>query len=150
MIELGSEYFTCTMHLTVCSYHVTYAFQRKSTLYSCLNIKEVLARNRHEIWSLSDSNWTRTQNHLVRKRTLNHWEILIDSLERYWGSEVPADENNMTHNLRTRIFLDMQFLQKVTASLAFCFTPISEKSNDKILRKSPKTPFWGHFWQLLT
>ena len=35
--------------LTVCSYHVTYAFQSESTLYSCLNVKELLARSRHEI-----------------------------------------------------------------------------------------------------
>ena len=42
------------------------------TLYSCLNVKELLAQNRREIWSLSDCNWTRTHNHLVRKRTLNH------------------------------------------------------------------------------
>ena len=56
----------------VCSSHVTYAFQSESKLYSCLNVKKLLARNRREIWSLSDYNWTRTQNHLVRKRTLNH------------------------------------------------------------------------------
>ena len=29
------------------SYHVTYAFQGESTLYSCLNVKELLARSRH-------------------------------------------------------------------------------------------------------
>ena len=57
---------------TVCFYHVTYPFQIESTLYSCLNVKEFLARNRREIWSLSDSNGTQTHNHLVRKRTLNH------------------------------------------------------------------------------
>ena len=45
---------------------------RVNTLYSCLNVKELLAQSRHEIWSLSDCNWTRIQNHLVRKRTLNH------------------------------------------------------------------------------
>ena len=28
---------------TVCSYHVTYTFQSESTLYSCLNVKELLA-----------------------------------------------------------------------------------------------------------
>ena len=60
------------VHLTVCSYHVTYAFQSESTLYSCLSVKELLARNRREIWSLSDCNGTRTHNHLIRKRTLNH------------------------------------------------------------------------------
>ena len=41
-------YTTQRLH-TVCSYHVTYAFQSKSTLYSCLNVKELLARNRREI-----------------------------------------------------------------------------------------------------
>ena len=64
--------FICTVHLTVCSCHVSYAFQSQSTLYSCLNLKELLAWSRREIWSLSDCNWARTQDHLVRKRTLNH------------------------------------------------------------------------------
>ena len=58
--------------MTVCSCHVTYAFESESTLYSCLNVKELLARSRCEIWRWSDCNWTRTQNHLVLKRTLNH------------------------------------------------------------------------------
>ena len=47
--------------------HVTYTFQSESTLYSCLNVKELLARNRHKIWRSSDCNWTRTHNHLVCK-----------------------------------------------------------------------------------
>ena len=38
------------------SYQVTYAFQSESTLYSCLNVKQLLARSRREIWSLSDCN----------------------------------------------------------------------------------------------
>ena len=56
----------------MCSCHVTYAFQGESTLYSCLNVKELLARSKREIWSLSAWNWTRTHNHLVYQRTLNH------------------------------------------------------------------------------
>ena len=36
-------------HSTVCSCHVTYAFESESTLYSCLNVKELLARSRREI-----------------------------------------------------------------------------------------------------
>ena len=40
--------------LTVCSCHVTYAFQSESTLYSYLNVKELLARSRREIWSLAE------------------------------------------------------------------------------------------------
>ena len=46
--------------LTVCSY-VTYAFQSESTLCSCLNVKELFARNKGDIWSLSDCNGSRTQ-----------------------------------------------------------------------------------------
>ena len=61
-----------TVHLTICSYHVTYVLERESSLYSCLNVKELLARSRGEIWSLSECNWTRTHNHLVHKETLNH------------------------------------------------------------------------------
>ena len=60
------------MHLAVCSYHVTYVFQSESTFYICLNVKKVLARNRGNIWSLSDCNGTRTLNHLVHQQTLNH------------------------------------------------------------------------------
>ena len=59
-------------HLTVCSYHVTYTFQSESTLYICLNVKELLAQNRCDIRSLSDCIETRTHNHLVHKQTLNH------------------------------------------------------------------------------
>ena len=58
--------------MTVYSYHVTYAFQSESTLCSCLNVKELLARSRPETWNLSVCNGTRTHNHSVRKRTLNH------------------------------------------------------------------------------
>ena len=58
------------MDLTLCSCHVTYAFQSETTLYICLKVKELLARNRRNSWSLSDCNGTRTHNHLVRKRTL--------------------------------------------------------------------------------
>ena len=61
--------------LTVCSCHVTYAFQSESTLCSCLNVKELLARKRRKIWSLSDCNWAQTHNHLVRKWTLNHFAV---------------------------------------------------------------------------
>ena len=60
------------VHLTVCSCYVRYEFQSKSTLYLCLNVKERVALNKREIWSLSDWNWTRTRDRLVCKRTLNH------------------------------------------------------------------------------
>ena len=38
----------------------------------CMNVKELLARSRCHIWTLSDSNEIWTHNHLVPKRTLNH------------------------------------------------------------------------------
>ena len=58
--------------IPLCSYHVTYAFEIESTLYSRLNVNELLARRKCEVWSLSDCNWTRIYNHLVHKGTLNH------------------------------------------------------------------------------
>ena len=33
----------------LCYYYVTYAFQGESAVYSCLNVKELLARNRRNI-----------------------------------------------------------------------------------------------------
>ena len=59
------------------SCHITYVFQSESTLYSSLNVKKLLARNRSENWSLSDCNWVRSLSHLVHKRTLNHLAILV-------------------------------------------------------------------------
>ena len=38
----------------------------------CLNIKQLLGRSRHHIWSLIDSTGIRTHNNLVLKRTLNY------------------------------------------------------------------------------
>ena len=42
-------------------------FESESTLYSCLNVKDLLAWHRRNIWSLSDRNGIRTHNHSVRK-----------------------------------------------------------------------------------
>ena len=41
--------FESDLVLTVCCYHVMYAFQSESTLCICLNVKELLARNRCDI-----------------------------------------------------------------------------------------------------
>ena len=54
----------CTMHLTVCFCHVTCAFQSEFTLYSCLNVEELLAWSWREIWSLSDCNWPHSEDSL--------------------------------------------------------------------------------------
>ena len=42
------------VRIAVCYYHVTYAFQSESTPCSCLNVKELLAWNRRNIWSFSE------------------------------------------------------------------------------------------------
>ena len=60
---------------------VTYAFQSESTLYICLNVKELLASNRGDIWRLSDCNSTRTHNHFLRQWTLNRLAELTILIE---------------------------------------------------------------------
>ena len=70
----GAEFWVliCTVHLTVCSCRVTYAFHSQSTLYICLNAKKLLIQNRREFGCFSHCNRTQTHNHLVRKLTLLH------------------------------------------------------------------------------
>ena len=81
--------FFCTVHLTECSCHVTYAFPSESKLYSCLNVKELHARNKRYVWGLSDYNWTWTLNHLVPKRTtdsltkLTKWSSFVVNICLY-------------------------------------------------------------------
>ena len=64
-------------------------FLSESTLYSSLNVKELVARNTRKILSLSDSSGSRTHNHLVRKRTLNHLTKLA-SLPKYFSVRLQA------------------------------------------------------------
>ena len=52
-------------------------FQSNSTLYSCLNVKELLAQNRCNIWSLSCNNRIQTNSHLVCKQKLNNLAKLV-------------------------------------------------------------------------
>ena len=72
--------------------HATYALQSESTLYSCLNVKELLARSRREISSVSDCNWTRNHNHLVNKKTLNHLAKLVSLAKWLSVSELTGCE----------------------------------------------------------
>ena len=53
--------------MTVCYYHVIAGFS--VNLHNCLNAMKLLAQNKHNIWSLSDSNEIQTHNHLVCKQT---------------------------------------------------------------------------------
>ena len=58
----------CTEQVQLCDLIVSRTFQSDSALYSCLNVKELLAQNRCDIRSLSDSNGIRAHDHLARKQ----------------------------------------------------------------------------------
>ena len=45
-----------------------YSFQNESTLYSCLNVRE-LALNSRDVWILSDSNGIWSHDHLVNEHS---------------------------------------------------------------------------------
>ena len=68
---------------TVCYYHVTQAFPSESTPYSCLNVKELLARNRPDIQSLNNSKGNKSNNHLYHKRTLSF--VSSNPIAVTWG-----------------------------------------------------------------
>ena len=105
----------------VCSYHVTYAFQSESTLYSCLNVKELLAQNRCKIWSLSDCNWTWTHNHLVPKRTLNHLAKLAKLLICIVSTYLYSAFGCMFLSCHVRISLKLQISQLFRARSSLTF-----------------------------
>ena len=125
--------------LTVCSCHVTYAFQSESALHSCQNVKEILARSRREIWSLSGSNWTPTHNHLVHKRTLNHLAKLASV--RLWTKWlwIRVQLQSLDHfsyvPLRTplSIAINNSFKYSIFPSNAkvACVKPLDKKTEDK-------------------
>ena len=73
----------CTVHLTVCYCQVTCEFRVNPPSILCLNVKKLVARSRHHIRSLSDSNVISTNSHLVRKQTTIHpnWP---DALRTKW------------------------------------------------------------------
>ena len=85
MTELCCEYLSVRCIWLLCSYHVTYVFQSESTLYSCLNVKELVAWNKRDIWSSSDC---KSQMHRTDKYSqyssiiwlvwLNGWVFIYD------------------------------------------------------------------------
>ena len=106
--------------MTVCSYQVTYAFQSESTLYSCLNVKDLLAWNRHKIRSLSDCTWTQTHNHLVHKRTLNHFAKLAKLWLNGWVLVYKLSccgfESSCSHLKISNVFIYFKLIFPLTIS----------------------------------
>ena len=90
--------------------------------------QELLAQNRHDIWSLSDSNEIWTYNHLVHKQTLYHLTKLVKTKFVYckwywfkWCSSRSSDANI--------IFEKLQF-SSITCS---CFKEHFSKTNGCML-----------------
>ena len=138
----------CTIHLTAWSDHVTYVSSCESTLYSCLTVKELLARNRH-IWNLSDCNGTGTQNHLVCKGTRNHLAKLVKWLSCIMNLSVPCIWLHGRIMSRTRFKVNphsivvWMLLQQVTAShLNFRYHACFEQY---VPRHSGNYRVWIHF-----
>ena len=48
-----------------------------TTLQQDIRVSKIIRKEYFKLVSLSDCNWTRTQNHLVLKRTLNHLAKLV-------------------------------------------------------------------------
>ena len=54
-------------------------FQSESTLYSCLNVKELLDSNKRDIWGLSDCSGTQIHClHLLRMMMMNYFCGMVD------------------------------------------------------------------------
>ena len=73
----------CTVHLTVCFYHVTNAFYRKSTLYSCLKVKKLLARNRRIVTATGPEPTTTyfaNEHTTILPNWANDWAVLWVSM----------------------------------------------------------------------
>ena len=76
MLSIGLFFYISELNRLFVVLVCEYAFPIESALCSCLNVKEPLAQSRREIWSLSENNWIRTDNHLVHKQTLSHFAKL--------------------------------------------------------------------------
>ena len=61
-----AEYGAARIYCMFLKCHIS--VQSESILYDYLNVKEILARYRHDIWKLSGSNEIQTYSHLVFKR----------------------------------------------------------------------------------
>ena len=77
MIDLYYEYLSvwCIWLYVIMMSSTSFRVNTHSLV--CPNVKELVARSKRSIWSLSDSNGIRTHNHLVRKPALNPVATLV-------------------------------------------------------------------------
>ena len=72
MIEVCCEYLSVRsiwLYFIIMSHS---SFRVKPRSIVCVIVKELLARRRRHIWILKESNDNRTENHFVRKGTINN------------------------------------------------------------------------------
>ena len=77
-------------------------------------------------------------------------KISMHRFQRYSSSNKPAiwlDRSFLAWNLRSRIFPDIAFTQHTENCKVFHFRLFPGKSNDKILWKLKKAPYFQHFGQ---
>ena len=145
------------MHLTVCSYHVTYVCHSESTRYICLNIKELLSRNRRDILILNDYNGTRTHNHLVCKQTLNHLAKLTKWLSWVLSTYLYDAFDYMFLSCHTRVseWIHIQYLPECQGT--FCskegrylkFKWLQQDPNQQLFSSSGDTQPFGQTQQMI-
>lgn len=67
-------------NINLTTYVLIKSFQSESAMHSCLNLKKLNARNRYDVWNVSDGSGIRTHNHLLHKQRLNHLSKLAKGL----------------------------------------------------------------------
>ena len=99
MIELCCEYLSvrCIWLYVIIMSRSSFRVNPHSIV--CLNVKELLARSRRHIWSLSDSNVIRTHNNLIRKETLNHFNQCGFTLKLVRDMIITYSQMHHTHNI---------------------------------------------------
>ena len=83
MIELYCEYLSVRYIWLYVIIMSRTRFRVNLHSYICLNLNKLLAQNRRDILSLSDSNGIQTHNYLVPKRKQNHLVITGQMIELY-------------------------------------------------------------------
>ena len=98
----------------------------------CLNVKELLVRNKRDIWSLRDSNGIWTHNHLARKRTLN-------LLAKLFGCRFQSRYCHLKH-LRWSFFFD-KVAGLYRTPLDDCFWRLLKKEVELFKLNTSKTKY---------
>ena len=129
---------------TVCYCPVTYDFQSESTLYSHLDVKELLARNRCHIRSLSNCNGIRTYNDLVRKRTLfSNLFVASNPVSVIWTSDIAPVSRKEFLDIQATI--ESRFTLKLIRDMIITYSQI-HRTDKHSQHSSMIWPVWLNGW----